>query len=204
MIRIVLAGLLSAALLTLIPTPAKQLNNSTQTPQNQQQSRLLTTAEQETQKTRAPIPQVKRDGEGAVNTEQELKPEAVTEVKTVAAQTVTPTCADEVKRYNWNTSVAHAVMMAESGNKSSTHNDTPSTGDYSIGCFQINLKGTSNLNAKYRDSIRAGYTGAKTVSGLETWLKNAKNNVAVAHIMWSDQGWKPWQHTTCRYKVRCY
>lgn len=119
------------------------------------------------------------------------------------APQVTPTCAGEVQRYSWNKSVAHAVMMAESSNNPQNHNDNPTTGDYSIGCFQINLKGTANLNAKYRDSVRVGYTGAKTVSDLALWLKNAENNVAVAHIMWSDQGWRPWAYQTCKYKVVC-
>jgi hypothetical protein len=197
--RILIAAVLSAALLLLVPTPAKQINNST-SPLARHESLTLSSAEQEMQ-SRATPQVTKQDEVVAVQNAKEVEPEAVTESKTVAANT--PTCANEVQRYSWNKSVAHAVMMAESNNNPDNHNDTPSTGDYSIGCFQINLKGTSNLNAKYRDSVRAGYTGAKTVSGLETWLKNAKNNVAVAHIMWSDQGWNPWGATTCKYKVRC-
>lgn len=199
----ILIALLGAALITLLPSPA-HINNSHRQTQKQHESLLTTTAEPETQRTRATIPTTKQDGIEAVKTETDVKPEVVTETKTVATQEVTPTCANEVQRYNWNTSVAHAVMMAESGNRPDNHNDTPSTGDYSIGCFQINLKGISNLNAKYRDSVRAGYTGSKTVSDLELWLKNAKNNVAVAHIMWGDQGWSPWKATTCKYKVKCY
>lgn len=113
-------------------------------------------------------------------------------------------CADEVRKYGWNHTVALAVMGAESSGNVATHNDDPGTGDYSIGCFQINLLGSSNLRAKYRDAVRVGYTGGMSVAELEVWLKNAHNNVAVAHIMWSDQGWTPWGATTCRVKVRCY
>lgn len=115
-----------------------------------------------------------------------------------------PTCAGEIEKYSWNQSVAYKVMMAESGGNVQTQNNTPNTGDYSIGCFQINLKGSSNLLAKYRTAVSLGYSGSMTVAELEAWLKNAANNVAVAYKMWADEGWSPWSATTCRYKVRCY
>lgn len=116
-----------------------------------------------------------------------------------------PTCAGEVKKYSeWNQSVAHAVMMAESGNRADNHNDNASTGDYSIGCFQINLLGRDNLIAKYRDAVTEGYTGEMKVDQLTVWLKDARNNVAVAHRMYARSGWQPWAYTTCRTKVKCY
>ena len=49
------------------------------------------------------------------------------------------TCAGEVAKYDWNKQVAKAVMMAESGGDPTELNDTPATGDYSIGCFQVNI-----------------------------------------------------------------
>lgn len=49
------------------------------------------------------------------------------------------TCAGEVAKYDWNKSVANAVMLAESGGDPTELNDTPATGDYSVGCFQVNI-----------------------------------------------------------------
>ena len=62
-------------------------------------------------------------------------------------------------------------MMIESGNNPLTINDNPSTGDYSVGCFQINLIG----------SMR--YTRPS-----EEWLKIASNNVSYAYRMYIEQG----------------
>lgn len=56
------------------------------------------------------------------------------------------TCAGEVQKYDWNKQVAHAVMMAESSGIEWKVNDDPSTGDYSVGCFQVNLYGTNALS----------------------------------------------------------
>lgn len=118
---------------------------------------------------------------------------------------VPATCAEEITKHaDWNQQIAHAVMMAESGNKADNYNDDASTGDYSIGCFQINLLGYDNLLAKYRDAVALGYSGQMTIQELEQWLKVASNNVAIAHRMYVKSGWQPWQHTTCRYKVKCY
>lgn len=108
-------------------------------------------------------------------------------------------CASEVYKYtDWNQKSAYDVMMQESSNNPDNHNDTPSTGDYSIGCFQINLQGYDNLRAKYRDSTLMGYVGPATVEGLEPWLKIAENNVKVAHHMWRSSGWGPWSNHTCK------
>lgn len=97
------------------------------------------------------------------------------------------TCASELKKYNWPKDVAYRVMMQESTNDHKTVNDTPATGDYSIGCFQINLYGA---NARTRPS--------------EPWLKNPKNNVSYAYRLWKGKGgtfWTDWPNT-CR-KVGC-
>lgn len=111
-------------------------------------------------------------------------------------------CADYVKKYDWNQTVAYNVMMVESGNKARNLNDNPSTGDYSVGCFQINLLG-GNQTAKYNLAVSLGYTGANDRQALTEWLWNPANNVAVAHVMWKGQGWQPWSFTTCK-KVACY
>lgn len=96
-------------------------------------------------------------------------------------------CAAEVAKYSWNQTVAYNVMMAESGGVAGKVNDNPSTGDYSVGCFQINLYGSLKYS---RPS--------------EAWLKVAANNVKYAYDMYVGQGWTPWGHTTCRYIVSCY
>ena len=49
------------------------------------------------------------------------------------------TCAGEIAKYDWNLPVANAVMLAESSGDPTRLNDTPETGDYSIGCFQVNI-----------------------------------------------------------------
>jgi len=114
------------------------------------------------------------------------------------------TCASEIGKYStWNQTVAQAVMMAESGGNANTLNNNLSTGDYSIGCFQINLLG-SNLYSKHRIAVQLGYTGAVEVDGLTTWLKNPVNNVAMANQLYTLAGqWSDWR-VTCSTKVACY
>jgi hypothetical protein len=143
-------------------------------------------------------PLVKAEQAQLISKRDEVSP---TPAKPTEPETAS-TCASEVAKYDWPQTIAHDVMMAESRNNPDNHNDDASTGDYSIGCFQINLLGEQNLAAKYRDSKLFGYTGEMTVAGLEQWLKVAKHNVAVAHYMWQGQGWIPWE-LTCKYKVRC-
>lgn len=80
-------------------------------------------------------------------------------------------CAAEISKYDWPVTTATGVMMGESGGNPGRLNDNPSTGDYSVGCFQINIYGA---NARTRPS--------------EAWLKNATNNVSYAHGMYVAQG----------------
>lgn len=115
------------------------------------------------------------------------------------------TCAAEITKYsNWNQNVAHNVMLAESSGDPGTHNDNPGTGDYSIGCFQINLLGEGNLYSKYRVSAQLGYGGAVDTAQLTAWLKDPVNNVAVANKLYALAGqWSDWKYT-CQTKVQCY
>lgn len=80
-------------------------------------------------------------------------------------------CASELSKYDWNVDHAHRVMMKESSNVPHNLNDNPATGDYSVGCFQINLYGA---NARTRPS--------------EAWLKNPANNVQYAYQLYVSQG----------------
>lgn len=114
------------------------------------------------------------------------KPTTPTQV--VASDVVgSGSCADEIKKYDWNHTVAHNVMMAESKGNTNAVNNNPRTGDYSVGCFQVNL-----------------YGNLRNTRPSEAWLKNAANNVAYAYQLYSASGWSPWGATTCRYKVSCY
>ena len=70
---------------------------------------------------------------------------------------------------------AKRVMECESSGRPGVVNDNPSTGDYSVGLFQINLIG--NLRHS-RPS--------------EAWLKTAENNISYAAQMQKSQGWTPW------------
>lgn len=114
------------------------------------------------------------------------------------------TCAAEITKYsNWNQNVAHNVMIAESGGDVNTLNDNPQTGDYSIGCFQINLLG-ANLNSKYRVALTLGYADGLGLEQMVAWLKNPANNVAMADKLYTMAGnWGDWKYT-CQTKVQCY
>lgn len=106
----------------------------------------------------------------------------------VAAKEIEVTCESEIYKYNWVHSTAIAVATAESGLTPTALNDNPATGDYSVGCFQINLYGA---NAKYRPS--------------EQELKNPAVNVAYAYKLYSGNGNSfIGQWGVCRSKVACY
>jgi len=62
-------------------------------------------------------------------------------------------------------------MFKESSNNPLAINNNPKTGDYSVGCFQINLIGNM-----------------RNTRPAESWLLVAKNNVQYAYQMYSNQG----------------
>jgi hypothetical protein len=100
----------------------------------------------------------------------------------------TGSCEAEIAKYDWHHSVAVAVARAESGLDPGQLNDNPSTGDYSVGCFQVNLYGA---NARNRPS--------------EAALKNAATNVQWAYNNYVGNGRSfLGQWGVCRSKVQCY
>ena len=94
----------------------------------------------------------------------------------------------EVAKYDWNVEVALAVIFAESGCNPANLNNNPSTGDYSVGLFQINLYGR---NALTRPS--------------EEELKNPTTNIAWAYKLYSgNRNSFIGQWGVCRRAVSCY
>lgn len=97
-------------------------------------------------------------------------------------------CQAEIAKYDWNQSVATAVMLAESGGRTWIVNDDPSTGDYSVGCFQVNLYGENALNRPSEAQLKIASVNVK-------WAYN--NYVANGHSFIGQWG-------VCRSKVACY
>lgn len=82
----------------------------------------------------------------------------------------------QAEERNIDPSLPLAIAFCESGFRADAVNDNPTTGDYSVGVFQINLFG--NL-AKERPS--------------EEWLKDARNNITWAFDKAQrDGGWQAW------------
>lgn len=97
-------------------------------------------------------------------------------------------CAAEIAKYNWGQSTALAVARAESGLRPGVVNNNPGTGDYSVGCFQVNIYGG---NAASRPSQGQLINAATNVQ----WAYN--NYVANGHSFIGQWG-------VCRSKVACY
>lgn len=97
-------------------------------------------------------------------------------------------CAAEIAKYDWGQSTALAVMAAESQHRPGVINNTPSTGDYSIGCFQVNIAGA---NARTRPPQEQLIDAAINVR----WAyNNYKANGSSFIGQWG----------VCRSKVQCY
>ena len=115
-------------------------------------------------------------------------PFAVPKSKTKSNKNLTLSCDQFdriIEQYDWNTTIAKAIMRAESGCNSQVVNDNPATKDYSVGLFQINLYGA---NAKHRPS--------------ESTLKIPEENVAYAYSLWKSSGFQS-QWGVCRRDVTC-
>lgn len=124
----------------------------------------------------------------ADNNECIPKPAPVAATQAAPAGGGSGSCQAEIAKYDWGHSTATAVMLAESGGDTGTVNNNPATGDYSIGCFQINIYGA---NARSRPS--------------EAALKNAATNVEFAYRIYKGNGSSfIGQWGVCRSKVSCY
>lgn len=97
-------------------------------------------------------------------------------------------CAAEIAKYDWGQATALAVARAESQHRPGVINNNPGTGDYSVGCFQVNIYGA---NARNRPSQAQLIDAAVNVR----WAYN--NYVANGHSFIGQWG-------VCRSKVSCY
>ena len=116
-----------------------------------------------------------------VTTPQPTTPQA-------APEQATGGCEQEIAKYSWDYNTAVSVARAESGLRSYIVNNNPATGDYSVGCMQINIYGA---NAQYRPS--------------EQQLKDPAVNVAYAYKLYTGNGNSfIGQWGVCGSKVQCY
>lgn len=123
-----------------------------------------------------------------VETPAAAEPTPAPQPEPVAPAAPAGTCQGEIAKYDWAQGTALAVSFAESGYDVNTLNDNPATGDYSVGCFQINIYGA---NARTRPS--------------EAELKDPAVNVAWAYKLYASNGHSfIGQWGVCRNKVQCY
>ena len=157
------------------PHQAPNLNN-TEVKRQPVVSKQTKVAKVEPQKAVEPKPQA------------EVQQERPVEVATQTQAESQTSCVSEIQKYDWHQGIATAVATAESGLRPDALNDNPNTGDYSVGCFQINIYGA---NARTRPS--------------EAALKDPATNVAWAWKLYTGNGHSfIGQWGVCRGKVSCY
>jgi hypothetical protein len=88
-----------------------------------------------------------------------------------------------------------SVVPQESGGIANALNNTPATGDYSLGLFQINMypwntsTGTGGTNYTTVSKLSGGLTG----TALENWLMVPQNNALAAATLYKEGGMSPWE-----------
>ena len=80
-----------------------------------------------------------------------------------------------INQYDWDSDLAYAIMMAESGGDPTAVNLNHNTADYSIGLFQINLYGYLSDGRPPRE-----------------WLECPENNIDYAYRIYQRDGWTAW------------
>lgn len=97
-------------------------------------------------------------------------------------------CAAEIAKYNWGQSTALAVSRAESGLRPGVINNNPGTGDYSIGCFQVNIAGRNAINRPPQEQLIDAATNVRWA--YNNYVSNGSSFIG--------------QWGVCRSKVSCY
>lgn len=82
-------------------------------------------------------------------------------------------CVDEIRKYDWPQQTALAVMNGESSNVPGKVNDNPRTGDYSVGCFQVNLIGSLRLSRPSEDSLKTAEVNVRWA--YDHWVSEGRN-----------------------------
>jgi soluble lytic murein transglycosylase-like protein len=171
--RIIIAALLSLALIQLMPE--KAVNNSTQPTTRRQ---IATQSEQETQENTALLSRhgaqtldYKSSGDSSKGTETELKPESTArQVKpAVPSETGCETYRPLLEKYSWDVHIAIAVMQAESGCNPTSLSQTAD-------------RGLMQINAVHADMVNGNLNA----------LFDPATNIQVAHRVYLSQGWKGW------------
>jgi Lysozyme like domain len=97
-------------------------------------------------------------------------------------------CASEIAKYDWDYQTAYNVMMAESGGRYWEVNNTPATGDYSVGCFQVNLYGNNARNRPSEEQLKIPSVNVQWA--YNNYVSNGRSFIG--------------QWGVCRDKVQCY
>ena len=82
-------------------------------------------------------------------------------------------CAAEIAKYPWNQSLATAVSTAESGMNPGIVNHNPSTQDYSVGCFQVNLWGDLAKSRPSEEQLRDAAVNVKWA--YDNYIRNGRS-----------------------------
>lgn len=86
------------------------------------------------------------------------------------------------------------IAQAESGLRPNALNNTPSTGDYSVGLFQINFFENLGPARTARYAPRFGLPANTSTADFTKWLQQHPEAQAdIAHDLFSSSGYSPWQ-----------
>ena len=93
-------------------------------------------------------------------------PQPITQTPSIAPVGITDrggkgTCLEEIVKYKWHQGMAIAVATAESGMRPGIVNHNPSTQDYSVGCFQVNLWGDLAKSRPSEEQLRDAAVNVK-------------------------------------------
>ena len=162
MIRVIIAGLLSAVLLHFMGTPATQINNSV--------------SENKPQQVRTEQPRKAATATLVSQENVQTKPEAEPKPEPVHVETPAPTQGCEayrplIEQYDWDNRIAMAVMQAESGCNPNAHSPTADRGLMQVNAVHADMvdydldrlfNPNTNVSVAYRIYLSQGWHGWST------------------------------------------